>query len=271
MKVLVTGGTGLVGSRVLRRFQEEGIACRALVRQGKHVPAGVEVKTGDLLIPESLPAALEGVSAVVHLAAVFRTADQDAIWKTNLEGTRNLIAATKQSARAARFIMASTILVYSNETTRPGLESDTVDPKLAYPASKVAAERELRESGLNWSVLRLAFVYGDGDGHLEMIPKLAPAHNLHPAQTFSMTHQRDVAQAIKLALAGRFDREIVNVVDDAPASVFEMAQIVHATVEGSNAPLTNPWMGRGNGLKIRSLGFRPTIPTMYDAAEKGLL
>ncbi len=71
---------------------------------------------------------------------------------------------------------------------RPGLESETVDPKLAYPTSKVAAERELRSSGLNWSVPRLAFVYGDGDGHFEMLPKLAPTHNLHPAQAFSMTH-----------------------------------------------------------------------------------
>ena len=269
--ILVTGGTGLVGSRVLQRFQEEGIACRALVRQGKEVTTGVEVVSGDLLAPETLKAALQGVSAVVHLAAVFRTPDEDAIWKANLDGTRNLIAAVEQIAPKARFIMASTTLVYSNDTMCPGLESDAVEPKLAYPASKVAAERELRESGLNWSVLRLAFVYGDGDGHLELLPKLAPAHHLHPGQTFSMTHQRDVVQAIKLALAGRFDGEIVNVVDDAPTSVYEMALIVGATLEGSNAPLTNPWMGRGDGSKIRRLGFRPLIQTVYQAAEKGLL
>ena len=59
--------------------QEEGIPCRALVREGSKVNAGVEIVTGDLLAPKTLPAALEGVSAVVHLAAVFRTSDEEAI------------------------------------------------------------------------------------------------------------------------------------------------------------------------------------------------
>lgn len=49
----------------------------------------------------------------------------------------------------ARFIMASTCLVYDADASRPGLEEDKVHPKQPYPASKVAAERELRESGLN--------------------------------------------------------------------------------------------------------------------------
>ena len=271
MTVLVTGGTGLVGSRLLRRFVEDGVKCRALVRAGKQLPAGVECAEGDLLIPESLKDSLEGVTAVVHLAAVFRTFDEAAIWRANLDGTRNLIAAAKEHAPEARFIMTSTSLVYSNDTTRPGLEDDRVEPTLAYPASKVAAEKELRESGLNWSILRLGFVYGDGDEHLASIPKMAPAHNVHPAQTFSMIHQRDVAAAVKLALTGALDQQILNVTDDAPTSVYEMAQIIGATIQGSSDPLPHPWMGRMDGSKLRSLGFKPTISTVYQAAEAGIL
>ena len=271
MTILVTGGTGLVGSRLLRRFSADGIACRALVRAGKEIHYGVERVEGDLLVPESLRAALEGVASVVHLAAVFRTADEGAIWRANFQGTRNLIAAVKEHAPRARFIMTSTSLVYSNETARPGLEDDEVEPKQAYPASKVAAEKELRDSGLNWSILRLGFVYGDGDEHLASIPRLAPAHKLHPAQTFSMIHQRDVAEAMKLALKGGMDGEVVNVTDDAPTSVYEMARVIGATVEPSSAPLPNPWMGRMDGAKLRGLGFRPTIPTVYQAAAAGIL
>ena len=271
MTVLVTGGTGLVGSRLLQSFVKDGVACRALVRAGKEVPGSVVRVEGDLLVPESLKSALEGVTAVVHLAAVFRTTNDAEIWRANLEGTRHLIAAVKEHAPQARFIMTSTSLVYSNDTMRPGLEDDPVDPKQAYPASKIAAEKELRESGLNWSVLRLGFVYGDGDEHLASIPKMAPAHKLHPAQTFSMVHQRDVAAAVKLALTGALDRQIVNVTDDAPTSVYEMARVVGATIEPSNEPLSNPWMGRMDGSKLRDLGFRPTIPTVYQAAEAGIL
>ena len=271
MTVLVTGGTGLVGSRLLRRFAEDGVACRALVRAGRQVPAGVARAEGDLLVPASLKDSLEGVTAVVHLAAVFRTVDDAAIWRANLDGTRNLIAAVKQHAPLARFIMASTALVYGNEAMRPGLESDPVEPKLAYPASKVAAEKELRGSGLNWSILRLGFVYGDGDEHLASIQKVAPVHKLHPAQTFSMIHQRDVAGAVKLALAGALDGEIVNVTDDAPTSLYEMARGAGATIDGSSDPLPHPWMGRMDGSKLRRLGFRPTIATVYQAAEAGIL
>ncbi|UYY80562.1 NAD-dependent epimerase/dehydratase family protein [Arthrobacter sp. YA7-1] len=75
MTILVTGGTGLVGPRLLKRVTEAGIECRALVRPGKEPPDGVERAEGDILRPESLPAAVEGVTAVIHLAAVFRTRD----------------------------------------------------------------------------------------------------------------------------------------------------------------------------------------------------
>jgi len=86
--ILVTGGTSLVGSRLRPRLLDAGIECRALVRPGKELPAGVTPVGGDILDPESLSAAAQGVSAIVHLAAVLRTPDPDEIWKVNLEGTR---------------------------------------------------------------------------------------------------------------------------------------------------------------------------------------
>ena len=61
-------------------------------------------------------------------------------------------------------MMASTSNVYDPDSSHPGREDDAVNPTLAYPASKIEAENELRKSGLNWSILRLPFVYGDKDG-----------------------------------------------------------------------------------------------------------
>src|SRR5580658_5337518 len=77
MTILVTGGTGLVGSRLLRRFVDAGVDCRALVRPAKKVPAGATPVEGDLFDSDSLKRAVEGVSAIVHLAAVFRTHNED--------------------------------------------------------------------------------------------------------------------------------------------------------------------------------------------------
>jgi UDP-glucose 4-epimerase len=271
MTILVTGGTGLVGSRLLRKFAETGIECRGLVRSGKQLPAGITRAEGDLFDAASLERSVQGVDAIIHLAAVFRTRDESEIWRANLEGTRNLIAAAKTNAPNARFIMASTALVYSEDVRRPGRESDDVYPKLAYPASKIAAEKELRESGLNWSILRLPFVYGDGDEHLVSIQRHPSVMKMHPAQTFSMAHQRDVIAAFQLALTGAMDGKVVNICDDAPTSLYEMARIIGLEIEGSAEPLTNPWMGRVDGSLARSLGFRPTIFTVYQAASEGIL
>jgi UDP-glucose 4-epimerase len=269
--ILVTGGTGLVGSRLLRRFVDAGVNCYALVRPGKEVPAGATPVEGDLLDADSLKQAVEGISAIVHLAAVFRTQNEDDIWRANLDGTKNLIAAAKANAPQARFVMASTGLVYDADASRPGLEDDATNPKLAYPASKVAAENELRDSGLNWIILRLGFVYGDGDGHLASVPPIVARFKWHPAKTFSLVHQRDVAGAVELALTGAMDGHIVNICDDAPTTLYEMASLVGSPIEPSAEPLADPWMGRMDGSRLRSLGFQPTVPTLYQAAQKGIL
>src|ERR1700723_4813246 len=108
MTILITGGTGLVGSRLLRRFADAGVDCRALVRPGKEVPAGATPVEGDLLDADSLKQTVEGVSAIVHLAAVFRTQNEEDIWRANLDGTKPLIAAAQAHAPQVRFVMAST-------------------------------------------------------------------------------------------------------------------------------------------------------------------
>jgi nucleoside-diphosphate-sugar epimerase len=271
MTILVTGGTGLVGARLLQRLVDAGVDCRALVRSGKTVPAGVTVVEGDILDPATLPNAVAGVSAIVHLAAMFRTPDADLIWKVNVEGTRNLIAAAQTHAPKTRFIMASTGLVYNPDSAYPGREDDVVAPVQPYPASKIAAEALLREAGLNWAILRLGFVYGDRDGHLESVPVLAPQFKWHPATKLSMVHHRDIATIVTLALAGKMDGRIVNVTDEAPMTIYEIAALAGAPMAPSAEPLTNPWCGQIDGTLARSLGFVPVIATAHQAQREGAL
>lgn len=269
--ILVTGGTGLVGVRLLPRLVAAGINCRALVRAGKTAPAGVTAVEGDLLDPASLNEALKDVTGIIHLAAVFRSPDADLIWKSNLEGTRNLINAAKNNTPAARFIFASTSHVYNSNNPHPGREDDTVTPQHAYPASKVAAENELRESGLNWAVLRFPFVYGDGDGHLEELPKHVIAAKFHPAMRMSTIHHRDIYTAIVMALNGIMDGRIVNISDEAPTSLYELLQLIGATIPSSSEPLANPWYLHSDSSLARSLGFQVSVRTVYQAVQQKLL
>lgn len=269
-KILVTGATGLVGSRLLRRLVDSGYACTALVR-GKDVVAGAVAIEGDLFDAASLEQAVKDTTAIIHLAAVFRSADTDLIWKSNLDGTRNLIDAVKKNAPDARFIMASTSHVYNTDNPHPGREDDALNPQHAYPASKVAAENVLRESGLKWAVLRFPFVYGDGDGHLEELPKHVAAANFHPAMRMSTIHHRDIYTSMKMALDGMLDGRIVNISDEAPTSLYELSKIVGQPMASSSGPLANPWYFHADSSLARSLGFQPSVRTVYQAVEEKIL
>ena len=269
--LLLTGASGLVGSRLLPRLIAEGYDCHALVRRDLSLPPGATGVPGDLEDTSSLTKAVEGVDAVVHLAALFRTGDDAAIWRANLDGTRNLVSAIKATAPQARIVMASTSNVYDQGTSRPSREDDVCTPTSAYPASKLAAEELVRGSGLTWSVLRLPFVYGDGDGHLASIPVLAKRFDLHPAHSYSVAHHQDVAVAMGMAFTGATDGRIVNVTDDAPVTVFEMALLAGQPIEGSSQPLVHPWAGRMDSSRLRGLGFRPLVPTIWEAAALGIL
>jgi hypothetical protein len=75
----------------------------------------------------------------------------------------------------------------------------------------------------------------------------------------------------KLALTGPMDRRIVNIADDEPSTLYEMARAVGITIESSAQPLNNPWRGRADATLSRSLGFRPTVATLSQALQEGIL
>jgi nucleoside-diphosphate-sugar epimerase len=167
--------------------------------------------------------------------------------------------------------MSSTSNVYNATGEHPGREDDPTEPGHAYPASKLAAERELRASGLNWTILRFPFVYGEKDGHLEALPDHARSGQWHPAKRISTIHHRDIFTATELSLSGAMDRQTVNITDEAPTTVYELAQLVGKPLQPTAEPLTNPWHLHVDGSLARSLGFRPTIRSVYQASEEGLL
>ena len=85
----------------------------------------------------------------------------------------------------------------------------------------------------------------------------------------STIHHRDIATAIRMALAGSFDGRIVNISDEAPTTVYELVRLVGHQMEPSVEAMQNPWYLHVDASLARSLGFRPTVRTVCQAAEQG--
>ncbi len=118
---------------------------------------------GDITDPESLRHALDGVDAVIHLAAIIPPYSERApelARKVNVDATRGLIAQMEASPTAKRLVFASSVGIFGDVQDRePPLRVDTpVSPTDEYGRQKVACEQAIRQSRLRWSILRLAAV-----------------------------------------------------------------------------------------------------------------
>jgi uncharacterized protein YbjT (DUF2867 family) len=164
MTVLVTGGTGFVGSHVVHALRTRDVSVRALVRdesRGARLAAwGAELVEGDVTGPASLRAASAGADAVVHLVAIIRGSRAD-FERVMAQGTRNVVVAAKE-AGIRRFVLASAL----------GVDERTKDA-VPYFAAKWEMERAVKESGLEYVILRPSFVFGKDGGVLPTFVRLA--------------------------------------------------------------------------------------------------
>ncbi len=274
MKILITGATGKVGSRLSKRLAQRGDQVRALVRDAQRAAdlrqARIELVQGDLLNADSLDAAVRGVDAVVHCAAFFRGATAEQAHQVNDLGTQ-LLAGAARAACVKRFVFTSTGLVYGSNGGRLAQEDDPCAPTAAYPVSKLAAERFLLAmEGLDVRVLRLPFVYGDGDAHIaEAIPMM---RGFPPDQRMSLAHHADVAQAVaRLLDAASPGHRIYNVVDEEALDLAALfASAGEPPPDGSKAEIARAFDALMDGRRIREdLGFKPKFPRLADAIAAG--
>jgi UDP-glucose 4-epimerase len=274
MKILVTGATGKVGSRLAKRLAQRGDQVRALVRDETRAADlrenRIELALGDLLQEDSLAAAMRGVDAVVHCAAFFRGATPEQAHAVNDLGSQHLGNATR-AASVKRFIFTSTGLVYGSKGGHLVSEDDPCEPTAAYPVSKLAAERFLLAlEGLDVRVLRLPFVYGDGDPHIA--EAVAMMRGFPKTHRMSLGHHVDIAQAVaRLLDAPTPAHRIYNVVDDeAPDLTTLFASVGAPPPDGSDAERARAFDTLLDGRRIREdLGFKPQFPRLADAIAAG--
>lgn len=168
MKVLVTGSTGFIGSKLVKRLLQEGWQVRCLVRKKQTHIRKLEYIFGDLSDPTSLAKACKGVDIVFNLAAVLPHHNLPAseYFKTNYEGVKNILQASVKS-KVKRVVHVSTVGIFGstdNSIVDEKSKHRTNDP---YSESKEAAEKLIAEyikaKKIAIVIIRPTLAYGPGD------------------------------------------------------------------------------------------------------------
>jgi uncharacterized protein YbjT (DUF2867 family) len=193
--ILVTGGTGYVGSRLVRKLVEQGRAVRLLVRDesaGRRAfPTGVTFARGDVTEAATLGAALQGVESVIHLVAIIRERGGATFETVNYQGTVNIVDA-ERAAGVRRHLQMSALGVLR-------------DPSFPYHDTKYRAEQYVKASGLDWTIFRPSIIFGPGDQFFSTLAGLAklPVPFVLPdggTARFQPVWRDDVADAFIAAL-----------------------------------------------------------------------
>ncbi len=213
MKILLTGAFGNLGANtlenLLRRNKHE-ILCfdmknprnekemERLSRIGKF-----ETCWGDITDPAVVAQAVEEQECILHLAAIIPPLTEQSpelAKKVNIGGTHNVIEAAKQQKKTPKMVFSSSITVHGNRHSEPPPRkaNETLQPTDNYTHSKAASEKELRESGIDWTILRIGAaapvnVLGNdsfGLGSLEY------SFGIPMDQRIEVVHPADVATAI---------------------------------------------------------------------------
>jgi NADH dehydrogenase len=152
--ILITGSTGYIGRHLVRRLVEQGERPRCLVRDpgkaARLLPGQqIEIVQGDTTQPETLSGAVKGVDAIVH--AAFITADRketpgNRYAATNVQGTSNLIRAAEEAG-------VKRVIEMSGLGTRP-------DRPGSYMEGRYLAEKLLKESKLDWTIIQPSVLFG---------------------------------------------------------------------------------------------------------------
>ncbi len=149
MTIAITGGTGFVGQALIERALTQGQELKALARRPQEAKRGVDWVAGDLSDGKALARLVKGAQTVIHVAGVVNAPDPAGFEEGNVTGTLNIVEAAL-AAGVPRIVFVSSL-----SAREPALS--------AYGTSKLKAERLVKASGLDWTIVRPPAIYGPRD------------------------------------------------------------------------------------------------------------
>lgn len=223
MKILVTGGTGVIGEGVITELLTRGHSVRLLSRHADEDARqwnGVEPFNGDVSDASTISGAADGCDAVLHIAGIAAEHPPEITFQSvNVEGTLHMIEEAKR-ASVRRFVCISSL----------GADIGASD----YHKSKRAAERLVEQSALEWTIVRPGNVYGPGDEVVSLILKMVRALPAVPVidngeQQFQPIWHEDLANV----LAATVERNDLNsqILDAAGPEITSMNDLLKRFAE----------------------------------------
>lgn len=207
MQVLVTGANGFLGKPLIRYLQDSGHQVVAASRHNPYAENVVWRRIGDLSMPFNWLPILDGVDAVVHLAGIAHvSSDMESLRSVNVNATQSLLIAA-QHRGIKRFVFVSSILAQTGTTSSHVLtESDRPSPTSEYGKSKLLAENEVKQSNLNFTILRPVIIEGENaKGNVKMLRAIATLPLPLPFQ--SITARRSTLSIVNFCSAVRHTLE----------------------------------------------------------------
>lgn len=244
-RCLITGATGFIGPRLVQVLQAAGGEIRCLTRPTADVSRlqalGVELATGDVTDPESLPSAVRDVDFVFHLAGRTFAPNYDEFTKVNETGCANVSAACAAESNPPVLVVVSSLAAAGPSPAGRALnEKDAPEPISNYGRSKLAGELAAREwaAEVPTTIVRPPVVFGPGDrAGLVLVRSLQKTgvHVVHrPGLPLSLVHADDLAAA--LLLAARYGERldptdprssgVYYAADPVPSSYTEMGHMI---------------------------------------------
>ena len=282
MKVLVTGGSGFIGSHVVDKLRDKGVEVRVFDMVMPTFRKDIEFYHGSLLDLEAIRMALNGIDAVYHLAAVADVKDvhNDPHYaeSINVRGTINLLEAVRRSTGIKRVIYGSTTWVYSEVTEEYVNEQTPLRaPAHLYTATKIASEYYCQSYSKLYNIpvtiLRYGIPYGPRARDGAVVPIfVAKAMRGEPVtiagdgmQFRKFVYVEDLAEGNVLALKSIGKNKIYNLDGSEKVTIKQIAETVQKIIGNVRIEYVPARPGDFSGKEVSSqlakseLGWEPKV------------